>query len=67
MMILTDDQYAADLRVMIEADAGHLAQAILNGNRVLAHQFVDSIIDNRRALEDLEASSAAEMPRLSLD
>lgn len=42
-----------DLKVMIEADTGHLATELLAGNRVIAHQIVDAIIDNKRRLEDL--------------
>lgn len=45
---------AIDLRVMIEADAGHLARALERGERVNAKTFVDAIIDNRRRLEDIE-------------
>lgn len=55
---MTKEQYIADLKVMIEADAGHLAEALLRGDRVIAHGFVDSIIDNRRELEDAEADLA---------
>lgn len=47
------DRYVDDLKAMIEADAGHLADALAKGNRVIAHQYVDAIIDNRRKLEDL--------------
>jgi hypothetical protein len=45
---------AIDLKVMIEADAGHLARALERGERVNAKTFVDAIIDNRRRLEDIE-------------
>jgi hypothetical protein len=43
-----------DYQEMIEADAGHLVKALVKGDRVHAHQFVDAIITNRRLLEDLE-------------
>jgi len=42
----------ADLKVMIEADAQHLANALAAGHRVQAHELVDAIIDNSRDLED---------------
>lgn len=45
-------QYAKDLVVMIQADAGHLAEALRTGHRVQAHGFVDAIVDNMRELED---------------
>jgi hypothetical protein len=51
---MTNAQYIEDLKVMIEADAKHLAQALATGHRVQAHGFVDSIIDNSRILEDLQ-------------
>lgn len=51
---MTNEQLIEDLKVMIEADAGHLAKALVQGNRTLAHGFVDAIIDNRRELEDTE-------------
>lgn len=50
---MNKDQLIADLKVMIEADKKHLATAIERGDRVHAHQFVDSIIENSRALQDL--------------
>jgi protein associated with RNAse G/E len=50
------DHYADDLRVMIRADQDHLVKAVDRGDRVLAHGFVDSIIDNQRELEDLTGS-----------
>jgi hypothetical protein len=45
---------AIDLKVMIGADAGHLARALERGERVNAKTYVDAIIDNRRRLEDIE-------------
>lgn len=42
-----------DYEEMIKADAGHLTEALASGHRVLAHGFVDSIIDNKRLREDL--------------
>jgi hypothetical protein len=51
----TKDQLAEDFRIMIKADTEHLADALKGGNRVLAHGFVDAIIDTCRELEDLEA------------
>lgn len=56
---MTTEQLIEDLKVMIEADAGHLAGALLQGDRVLAHGFVDAIIDNRRQLEDLSRGDLA--------
>jgi hypothetical protein len=53
-------QYIKDLQVMIEADAGHLAKALVQGDRTLAHGFVDAIINNRRELEDMERAMAQE-------
>jgi hypothetical protein len=47
---VTDEQYAEDLRVMIEADKGHLAKHMEQGDTALAHGFVDSIIANTREL-----------------
>ena len=44
----------ADLKVMIEADAKHLAEALSTGHRVEAHELVDAIIANTRTLEDLQ-------------
>lgn len=50
---MTPEQLIEDLKVMIEADAGHLADALLRGDRPAAHRYVDAITDNRRQLEDL--------------
>jgi hypothetical protein len=50
----------ADLTVMIEADAQHLATALATGHRVQAHGFVDSIIDLSRELEDRQRAAAGE-------
>lgn len=50
---MTDAQYAEDLKVMIQADMGHMIKHLSRGDRVLAHQFVDSIIDNTRELENV--------------
>lgn len=50
---MNDKQLAEDLRVMIKADREHLAEALAAGHRVQAHEFVDSIIENQRQLEDL--------------
>jgi hypothetical protein len=44
-----------DYRVMIKADADHLAGALESGNRSEAHRFVDAIIDNEQEIEDLLA------------
>lgn len=44
---------ARDYQDMIEADAKHLVKALENGDRVIAHRFVDAIINNRRLLENL--------------
>jgi acetyl-CoA carboxylase beta subunit len=51
---MTLEQLIIDLDIMIKADAGHLVAALENGDRVLAHGFVDSIIDNSRQKEDVE-------------
>jgi hypothetical protein len=56
---MTNAQYIEDLKVMIEADAKHLAEALSTGHRVQAHGFVDSIIDNSRILEDLQREAQA--------
>lgn len=50
---MDDVQYARDLKEMIEADTEHLAGCLERGDRTNAHGYVDSIINNRRALEDL--------------
>jgi hypothetical protein len=50
------DHYADDLRIMIKADQDHLVKAVDHGDRVLAHGFVDAIINNQRELEDLTGS-----------
>lgn len=50
---MNKEQSLEDLREMISADAQHLAEAILAGDRVQAHTFLDAVIDNRRQLEDL--------------
>lgn len=49
---MTKEQYIEDLKVSIAADREHLAKAIDRGDRVLAHGFVDAIINNQRELED---------------
>jgi hypothetical protein len=41
-----------DYEAMIKADREHLAKALARGDRVIAHGYVDSIIDNRRLIED---------------
>jgi hypothetical protein len=51
---MTNEQLIKDLKVTIEADAQHLAQALANGQRAIAHGFVDAIIDNSRQLEELQ-------------
>lgn len=38
---------------MIAADRAHLLRAVSRGDRVHAHQFVDSIIDLQNQLEDI--------------
>lgn len=50
---MTTEQLIKDLEVMIKADTEHLAKAIEQDDRVLAHGFVDSIINLKRELEDL--------------
>ena len=50
---MTNERLIKDLKVMIKADTEHLMKAVEQGNRVLAHRFVDSIIETRRELEDL--------------
>lgn len=42
-----------NLTKAISADRAHLLRAVSNGDRVHAHQFVDSIIDLQNELEDL--------------
>lgn len=54
-MAMTDEQYARDLTEMIESDVKRLAEHLANGDRVLAHQFVDQVINRSRELEDLKA------------
>ncbi len=51
---MTDEQLIEDLKVMIQADGGHLARALTTCHREHAHGFVDSIIDNMRRLENVE-------------
>lgn len=50
---MTDEQLIEDLTVMITADREHLGKHLDRGDRVLAHNFVDSIIDNTRRLENV--------------
>jgi hypothetical protein len=50
---MTDLEYAEDLKVMIEADMGHMISNLSRGNRVLAHGHLDAIIDNARELENV--------------
>jgi hypothetical protein len=57
---MTDEQEIIDLKEMIPADAGHLAEYLASGHRVLAHQMVDAIIDNTRRLEDLQLKVEAQ-------
>ena len=52
-MPITKEQQAAEYREMIQANAEHLRKALKHGDRVLAHGFVDAIIDNSRLLGDL--------------
>lgn len=55
---MTTEQLIEDLKVMIEADAQHLAAALASGQRVQAHGFVDAIIDNTRELEKVQRQQA---------
>lgn len=50
----TGQMEIADLKVIIEADAKHLAEALSTGHQVEAHELVDAIIANTRTLEDLQ-------------
>jgi hypothetical protein len=54
---MSPEQMITDLKVMIEADARHLATYLAQGDRVLAHQAVDAIIDNSRELEDWQRAT----------
>jgi hypothetical protein len=53
----TIGQQIEDFEIMIQADEGHLSEALAAGNRVAAHRFVDSIVDLRRNVEDLKAKA----------
>jgi hypothetical protein len=44
---------AEELKVMIESDRGHLLTAIARGDRAIAHDLLDAVINNQRRLEDI--------------
>lgn len=47
-----------DLKVSRDAELVHLAEALRKGQRVQAHQAVDSIIDLSRKIEDNTSKEA---------
>lgn len=53
---ITEAQFTEDYRVMLTASLAHLNEAVANGNRVRAHDLVDTIIDLQRILEDRGAA-----------
>lgn len=46
--------YIRDLKVMIDADMGHLKTAVERGDTVQAHRFVNAIIGNYRELKAID-------------
>jgi hypothetical protein len=47
---MENKEYIEDLKVMIGADKKHLAKNVEAGNRVVARQLADALVDNQREL-----------------